>query len=661
MPEVRAETENNGRVIAGEHPTPVAVESPLPHDEDHARHEQWWHDWARVCFVAVVIIVVRWGAVPRFGRVDILAIAGILIGGFPIFREAVADLLKGRMTMELSMTIALAAASVVGEFFTALLITIFVLIAEILEGMTVGRGRGAIRQLLDLLPQTVEVLSEGQVATRALSDVRVGDVVLVRPGGHVPVDGAVLAGHSFVDQATITGESMPVEKISGSSVFAGTINQSGVLEVHATNIGSDTAFGRIIELVERAERSRAPIQRVADRLAGYVVYFALACAALTFAITRDVRSTISVIVVAGACGVAAGTPLAILGAIGRAAQKGVIIKGGRYLEGLSNAEVVVLDKTGTLTLGTPEVSRVRARPCSSSEEVVHIAATAERFSEHPLAKAIVKKAKEWSLNLGKPEDFQYFPGKGILCTVNGARTIVGTRALMEAEGVSVSPLEWAGEESSEVMVASAGNLLGSIQIVDVLRKEAAAAMRELEAMGCHTVLLTGDRKEIGAAIAKELGVAEVQSEMLPEAKVEWVRSLRLAGKYVVMLGDGINDAPALLEADVGVAMGSGTDIARESAAVVLLGNDLLRFTEVVKVARRCRNIIYANFAGTLLVDSAGVCLAAFGMLNPVLAALIHVSSELLFIMNSARLLPSLAAESELPVLPLSAAPVKGHA
>jgi Cd2+/Zn2+-exporting ATPase/Cu+-exporting ATPase len=296
-------------------------------------------------------------------------------------------------------------------------------------------------------------------------------------------------------------------------------------------------------------------------------------------------------------------------------------------------------------LGTPEVVSVEAAEGVSPQDVVRVAASAERFSEHPLAKAIAKKAQEWSLTVGEPDDFQYFPGKGIVCEVGGARTIVGTRALMEAEGVLVPPIDGGLHGSSEVMIAGGGKFLGSLRIVDVLRKEAAAAMRELKMMKCRTVLLTGDRKEIGDAIAKELGVDEVQSELLPEAKVEWVRSLRLQGKYVVMLGDGINDAPALLEADVGVAMGSGTDVARESAAVVLLGNDLLRFTEVLKVARRCRNIIYANFAGTLAVDAAGVLLAAMGFLNPVWAAVIHVTSELLFIGNSARLLPSFSQET----------------
>jgi heavy metal translocating P-type ATPase len=609
----------------------------MPDDEhDHAES---WHEWARVAFVAAILFLVWQQAVPRVRGIDLLALAGLLTGGYPIFKEAISDLLERRMTMELSMTIALVAASAIGEFVTALLITVFVLIAEILEGMTVGRGRRAIRELLDLLPQTAEVRSTGGVTARSLSELKLDDVVLVRPGGRIPVDGLVVSGHSFVDQSSITGESMPVEKIAGTSVFAGTINQSGVVEIRAERIGRDTAFGRIIEAVERAEHSRAPIQRTADRLAGYLVYFALGCAAVTFLITHNARSTISVIVVAGACGIAAGTPLAILGAIGRAALQGAIIKGGLYLETLSLVDTVVLDKTGTLTLGTPEIFDVHVYDGANSKDVIRIAATAERFSEHPLAKAIVKKASDWSLSIGEPAAFRYSPGRGVVCEVENQRTLIGTRALLEQEGVRVPDDGSASERFSEVMVATGGRLLGSIRIADVLRSEATAAVAEMRNLGLRTVLLTGDRKEIADATAKELGVDEVQSELLPDQKVARIRELRAEGKIVAMVGDGVNDAPALMESNVGIAMGSGTDVARESASVVLLGNDLLRFAEVLKIARRCRAIIMANFVGTLAVDTIGVLLAAFGLLNPVLAALIHVSSELLFIANSARLLP----------------------
>jgi Cd2+/Zn2+-exporting ATPase/Cu+-exporting ATPase len=607
--------------------------------ENHAAdHREGWLEWGRVVFVATLLAVVWFRIVPRFHGIDFAALAGTLIGGYPIYKQAISDILERRMTMELSMTIALLAASAIGEFFTALLIALFVLVAEILEGMTVGRGRQAIRELLDLLPQSAEVRSDGSIAERRLSEVQIGDVVLVRPGGRIPVDGAVASGNSFVDQAAITGESAPVEKITGSPVFAGTINQSGVLEIRTEKIGRDTAFGRIVEAVERAERSRAPIQRTADRLAGYLVYFALGCAALTFLVTRDPRSTISVIVVAGACGVAAGTPLAILGAIGRAAANGAVVKGGLYLEILSAVDTVVLDKTGTLTLGTPEIFDVRANGGATDREVIRIAATAERFSEHPLAKAILKRAAEWSVLAGEPLGFRYIPGKGIACEIEGERALVGTRSFLEDEGVHVSdPVN--PTSFTEVLVATEGRLRGSIRLADVLRSEAAEAVQKMKAMGCRTVLLTGDRKEIAEATATELGVDEVQAELLPDQKVNRIRDLRAKGKTVAMVGDGVNDAPALVEANVGVAMGSGTDVARESASVVLLGNDLVRFAEVLEIARRCRTIIMANFAGTLAVDAAGVLLAAFGFLNPALAALIHVSSELLFILNSARLLP----------------------
>ena len=611
------------------------------HDEDDHEHDhgEGWREWARVAFVAVILILVWSQLVPRLKGVDILALIGVMVGGYPIFKEALTDLLEHHMTMELSMTIALVAASAIGEFFTALLITVFVLIAEILEGMTVGRGRRAIRELLDLLPQQVEVRLLGSVSERHLTEIQVGDMVLVRPGGRIPVDGSVASGHSFVDQSAITGESMPVEKVVGAQVFAGTINQSGVLEIQTDRIGRDTAFGRIIQAVERAERSRAPIQRTADRLAGYLVYFALGCAALTLFITHNARSTISVIVVAGACGIAAGTPLAILGAIGRAARKGAIVKGGLYLEILSAVDTVVLDKTGTLTLGTPEVLAIQTYNGTSSTEVLRIAATAERFSEHPLAKAVLKKASEQGQHVGEPGAFRYVPGKGIACEVDGQSTCVGTRAFLEEQGIAIPAGGNGSDHYSVAMVASRGRVLGEIRIADVLRAEATTAVAEMKQLGLRTILLTGDRKEIADATAKQLGVDEVASELLPDQKVSRVRELRSAGRTVAMVGDGVNDAPALMEAHVGIAMGSGTDVARESASVVLLGDDLFRFAEVLKLARRCRSIIMANFVGTLAVDSVGVLLAAFGMLNPVLAALIHVSSELLFILNSARLLP----------------------
>src|SRR5690242_3047107 len=330
---------------------------PEEHERDHVLSR---FEAARIIVVAMAASAVWFHVWEPLPEISLIGILGVLIGGWPIFKEAAENAAARRMTMELSMSIAIIAAAGISQFFTALIITLFVLVAEVLEGMTVSRGRRAIRDLMDFIPRSVTVRGAGGIRETSTDELRAGDSVLVNPGGLVPIDGTVLSGHSFVDQARITGESMPVEKLPGAVVYAGTINQSGALEIRVERIGRDTSYGRIIEAVEHAERSRAPVQQLADKLAGYLVYFALAAAALTFVVTRDIRSTISVVIVAGACGIAAGTPLAILGAIGRAARLGAIIKGGLFLETLGSVDTVVLDKTGTLTFGRAEVQNVFA-------------------------------------------------------------------------------------------------------------------------------------------------------------------------------------------------------------------------------------------------------------------------------------------------------------
>jgi Cd2+/Zn2+-exporting ATPase/Cu+-exporting ATPase len=374
------------------------------------------------------------------------------------------------------------------------------------------------------------------------------------------------------------------------------------------------------------------------------VYFALVCAALTFAITRDARSTISVIIVAGACGIAAGTPLAVLGAIGRAARTGAIIKGGRYLEALWAVDTVAFDKTGTITVGTPGVRDLRPANGVTQRELLEAAAIAERRSEHPLGGAIVQRADALGLPRIEPDSFEYTPGRGVVARVGGEVILAGNRVLLIERGITDDGLGAPqfvdnGNALSEVAVARNGRFLGSILIADALRPEAAAAVRALKNMNIHTVLLTGDARPVADAIGAEAGVDEVRSELLPDQKVDAVCRLASGGHIVAMVGDGVNDAPALVQASVGIAMGSGTDVARESADIVLLGNNLTKFVDTLRVARRARAIIRFNFAGTLVVDAIGVGLAAFGFLNPLLAAFIHVASELTFILNSARLLP----------------------
>jgi heavy metal translocating P-type ATPase len=606
--------------------------------EEHGHeHGFEWLDVARVLFVALAAAAVWFHLWEPFHRVSLIGLAATLIGGYPIFKEAFENIIQRRMTMELSMTIALVAALAIGEFFTALVITAFVLGAEILEGLTVGRGRRAIQDMLDFLPQTASVLRNAEVLEVATQSITPGEIVLIRPGSRIPVDGQVVSGHSFVEQASITGEPMPSEKSSGSEVFAGTMNQAGTLQVRATRLGKETTFGKIIEAVERAEHSRAPIQKMADRLAGYLVYFALGAAVITFLITHNVRSTISVVIVAGACGIAAGTPLAILGAIGRAARQGAIIKGGIYLEALGQLDAVFFDKTGTLTLGAPTVTDVH--PVQGGvEALIAAAASAERGSEHPLGKAIVSLANERGIATIQPTGFHYEIGRGISAVVAGEPVIAGNRGFLEAAGIVVP--QYRETNGTRVHVACNGKYAGFISIDDKIRAGSAAAIRALEQMGIRVVLLTGDTSAAAEAVANELGIFHFHSDLLPEQKTAEIAAKTRRGDVVAMLGDGINDAPALSEATVGVAMGAGTDVARESADVVLIGNDLMKFVETVRIARNCRRVILENFYGTLIVDTIGIGLAAAGFLNPLLAAFIHVASELTFILNSTRLLPS---------------------
>ena len=634
-------------------PRTTAPDAHDQHDPDdhHGEHAHAFNRWeaARIVLVGLAAAAVWFRVWEPFTGVSVIGVAGVLIGGWPIFREAAENIFARRMTMELSMSIALIAAAAIGEFFTALIITLFVLVAEVLEGMTVSRGRSAIRDLLNFLPHSATVRRAGSIVEIEAGELIIGDAILVNPGARIPVDGTVISGHSFLDQSRITGESMPLEANAGSPVYAGSINQSGALEIRAERLGRDTSYGKIIEAVEQSERSRAPVQRLADRLSGYLVYFALAAALLTWLITRDIRSTISVIIVAGACGIAAGTPLAILGAIGRAARLGAIIKGGLHLETLGRVDTVVLDKTGTLTFGRPELQRIIPMTGVTAADVLSAAATAELRSEHPLGQAIVAYAKKRSLEIIEPDSFSYTPGRGIAAMLGSSTLLVGNLALMASFHIDVPAQLTDGQATaSEVYVARNGQLLGAVVVADTLRPEAQAAIRALTALGLRTILLTGDVKVVAEQVAAQLGIGECEADLLPEQKQRKVAALVAAGRVVAMLGDGINDAPALTAANVGVAMGSGTDVARESADIVLLGNDLSRFVETLVIAQRTRKIIWANFIGTIVVDVIGVALAALGVLNPLGAAFIHVASEMAFILSSARLLPPIDRQLSRP-------------
>ncbi len=620
------------------------------HDQihDHAEHD---HDhqtgtaeYIRLGLMGIIVVASLTGWWRLFMDRDWLAFAGTVIGGFPIYQEAWENLRKRRMTMELSMTIALLSALAIGQFFTAIVIAFFVLFAELLEGYTVGGGRRAIEKLINALPRHVTVRRNGQESELPADELSTGEVIVIRPGERIPVDGTVIKGSSYVDQSSITGESLPIEKTGQSKVFAGTINKNGVLEVSVERVGRDTTFGKIIQVVEQAEKSKAPVQRIADRLAAGLVYFALGAAVLTFLVTRNLTATIAVIIVAGACGVAAGTPLAILAGIGSAARRGIIVKGGLYLEKLAEIDTIILDKTGTLTMGIPEVTGIRVTDGATEREVLENAAIAEQHSEHPIGEAVIRKSRAAKVSLREYSDLQYIPGKGVTCLDRGSKVVVGTRTLLEENGIDANGAAsfQSDTKPGETLVYVGRNktVLGALTIADQLRSEAIQAVDQLKKQGYRTILLSGDSSEAASAIGAQLGVHEAIGNLLPEQKLEKVRELLQQGRKVAMVGDGVNDGPALAEATVGIAMGGGTDVALETADITLMTSDLSRLSEVLGIAKRCYRVIMFNFWGTIAVDTLGIVLAFCGLLAPIIAALIHVGSELAFILNSARLFRS---------------------
>ena len=633
-------------------------------------------EWADVVRIAVVGLAAlgAWiaGAAGTPGwAVGAVGAVVLAVGCWPLLVEAAEDLRKRRMSMELSMLLAIVAAAAIGEWVTALAVTVFALCAEVLEELSMDRGRDALTDLMSFLPQTARVVGAPETTESAesaeaaessqssgvtevpLDEVRPGQVIALSPGGRVPVDGVVRTGRADVDQSRITGEALPVQVGPGDRVPAGSITR-GALELEVERVGEDSSYGRIVAAVRHAQSSRAPVQRLADRLAARIVYLALAAALVTFLVTRDVRATISVIIVAGACGVAAGTPLAVLAAIARAARCGAFVKDGTHLEQLSAVDTVVMDKTGTLTVGEPRVVSVRPTEAAAGEdEVLALAAAAEWNSEHPIGRAIYTEAAVRDLTVPVPGDVAYSPGAGVSTHIEGRRITVGrcrgqghqperdTPGCEDEAALSAESDPEAPSATSVVEVRADGQLLGTIALADRLRQGAATAVRDLGDMGLEVLMLTGDSAASARHVAGLLGLTEeqVRADLLPTDKEEVIESLRRAGKQVAMVGDGVNDAPALGAADVGIAMGTGTDVAREAGDVVLVGSAPADLVETVRVARRARRIIMVNFVGTVVVDVVGMVAAGLGLLEPVAAALVHVVSESAFILNSARLVP----------------------
>lgn len=621
--------------------TPAKSEEPVREEEEKNTRV----DVIRLCLVATAAAISLTALGKPFTFVDVVAIVAVFLGGYPVYRETFESLRHGRVNMEVSMAIAIFASLAVGQYAVSVLITFFVLLSEYIENYAVDKGRATINLLERSAPKIALVRRNGREVEADVQTLSKGDTVIVRDGERIPVDGTITLGHAFINQSSITGEMARVEKNPGDGVYAGSVNESGVIEVRTETIGSETLFGKIIKLVEEAENSKAPIQRISNRLATYLVEFAIGFSLVTFLLTRNLTSTISVIVVAGACGVAAGTPLAIVAIMGKAAKEGTIIKGGAYVEEMSRIDTVVIDKTGTLTIGEPVVESVVGFGSYDENKVLEYAAKAERHSNHPLARAIVSRADELGLKReATTTPTNYLVGKGIVSQeANGGEIIVGNSVLMTEKGIKFPQkiddnLIAAQNGKSSVLVAHDGVICGMISFSDKVRAESRKAISELKKLGIRTVMLTGDNVSTANAVGKEVGIDEVHAQLLPQDKVRFVENLVSSGHRVAMVGDGINDAPALARSNVGIGMGAGTDVAIEEADIVLMTNDLQRIANVTMESKRAYRTIMTNFYGTISVDGVGVALAAMGLLNPLLAAAIHVTSELIFILNSARLI-----------------------
>jgi Cu+-exporting ATPase len=542
---------------------------------------------------------------------------------------------------------------------TAAVVITLVMLGRWLEARARGRTSDAIRRLVSLAPRTARVLRDGQEVDVATDDVAVGDLIRIRPGERIPVDGMVAEGRSTVDESMLTGESLPVAKEPGGLVFGGTLNRTGSFVFRATRVGAHTTLARIVALVADAQGSRAPIQRLADRVAAVFVPVVLVIAALTFAgwaifgpapaWLYALTNAVAVLVIACPCAMGLATPTAIMVATGKGAEHGVLVKSAAALERLHHVSTVVFDKTGTLTVGRPRVTDVAAVPPSTDEDVLAFAAAAEQGSEHPLGEAIIQAAKERGFSLPPVTEFTTVPGQGIDAMAPDGRVLVGNRLLMDERGIDVGPLvspaeTMAREGKTVVYVALAGRALGLVAAADVLKPDAAPAVAALRARGLDVVMLTGDQRESAAAIARQAGIVRVLAQVLPEAKAREVKALREGGGIVTMVGDGINDAPALAQADVGIAMGSGTDVAIEAADVTLMRGSVTGVVAAFDLSRRTirvirQNLVWAFGYNVLLIPvAAGLLYPVWGvLLSPMLAGAAMAFSSVSVVANSLRL------------------------
>lgn len=599
-------------------------------------------------FVLFVVVIGEWlGLLERINESVPLVVGGsfVLGLGLPIFRNVLRAAMRRQIISHTLMSLGVLAALAVGQWVTALVVLFFMYVGDYVENFTTNRARRAVRDLTALMPRMARVEQNGQEQEVEIGELETGDVVVVRPGEQIPVDGEVVEGQATVNQAALTGEAMPIDVSAGSHVLAATIAQLGSLRVRTTAIGADTTFGRVIKLVEEAEANRAEVQRFADKFSGYYLPVVASWAALTFLIRGDPLATAAVLVVACSCSIALATPIAMLASIGNAARRGILIKGGKYLEALARADVLLIDKTGTLTLGQPRLTDVIPLNGMNEDELLRFAASAEHDSEHPLAQAVRDAARGRGMQLHKARAFEAVPGLGVRAEVGIWRLEIGN-ARMVPEAV-----EWQDakrlEQDGKTVLFVAGHkeqsarqeLIGVLAAADTLRPEVSQALQAVRALGIKQIeILTGDHERAALSLSKELGVA-YRANLLPADKIKIVRDYQAQGRHVVMVGDGVNDAPALAQADVGIAMAAtGTAIAAEAAHIALMRDDWSLVVEAIRLAQRTMRVVKMNLVFTGVYNLIGLSLAAVGILPPMLAAAAQSLPDLGILANSSRLL-----------------------
>jgi len=571
-----------------------------------------------------------------------LLLAGIALGLYPLVKTGVLDLVRERkIGTEIFVTVATIVALLGREYVAAAVLMDIILFAELIADMNTDRARASIQALIGSVPPVAVVRDGGTERTVPVEELKPDDVVLVRAGEKVPVDGTVVGGQGSVNESSITGESLPIEKSVDSSVLAGTLVESGALDVRTEKVGQDTMFARIVALVEHAEDEQAPVQKLADKVSAWLIPVVFLFLLIVYFATRDIRKIVTLLIFTSPAELGLATPLVMIAAIARAARSGILVKGGVYLETLARADVMVFDKTGTLTSGQPAVAAIRVLNASATErEVLNLAASADRRSGHPLARAVVDRARADAIEVSEPEEFEGIRGRGVRAMVAGRRVLVGNEALLQENGVSFSPSE-EGSGRTAVYVAVDGNAIGRIELEDPIRPGAREAIARLRKSGVtRVVMLTGDNLAVAKRVAGELGIDEVKAGLLPEDKVRAIESLEKEGHLVVMVGDGVNDAPALARAQVGIAMGArGTQAALEAADIALMTDDLSKIPLARALARRAYRTVQENiFVGVGVVHVLGITAALLGWIGPVQAAMIHLGPDILVFLNSIKLL-----------------------